>query len=162
MYCQWNQMSLSTTQLSLSDTATMDTPTFSNIATMDIDPLPITDDRHTAYQSTVDIECIQFQLDCHVKDLSAQWKASIPFLYSVTYVNTSFFNIPPSIPPFLYHSLTYLTIWVDRNIPRVGWVSVPQLTLRQHRMRKWLLEKTLVGVVYTPSLLLTKQEILLS
>jgi hypothetical protein len=55
-------------------------------------------DIHTAYQSAVDIHCIQSQLDCHVKDLSAQWKASIPFLCSVTYDNTCFTDIPPSVP----------------------------------------------------------------
>ena len=85
------KMSLSTTQLSFPDTITMDTPT------MDTGPLPITDDLHTAYQSAVDIQCIQFQLDCHVKDLSAQWKALIPFLCSVTYDNTSFIDVPPSV-----------------------------------------------------------------
>ena len=91
------KMSLSTTQLSFPDTISMDTPTFSNIATMDTGPIPITDDLNTAYQAAVDIQCIQFQLDCHVKDLSAQWKASIPFLCSVTYDNTSFIDVPPSV-----------------------------------------------------------------
>ena len=113
------KMSLSTTQLSFPDTITMDTPTFSNIATMDTGPLPITNDLHIAYQSAVDIQCIQFQLDCHVKDLSAQLKSSIPFLCSVTYDNTTPAS-QISLLRFLYHSLTYLTIWVDRNIPRVG------------------------------------------
>jgi hypothetical protein len=102
------KMSLSTTQLSFPDTITMDTPTFSNIATMDTGPLSITDDLHTAYQSAVDIQCIQFQLDCHVKDLSAQWKASIPFLCSVTYDNTSFTDIPPSVPLSLIDISDYL------------------------------------------------------
>ena len=53
-------MSLYTTQFSLPDTISMDTPTFSNIATMDTGPIPITNDLHTAYQSAVDIQCIQF------------------------------------------------------------------------------------------------------
>jgi hypothetical protein len=79
--------------------------------------------------------------------LPAQWKASIPFLCSVTYDNTTPAS-QISLHRFLYQSLTYLTIWVDRNIPRVGWVSVPQLTLHQRRMRKWLLEKALVGVIF--------------
>ncbi len=75
---------------------------------MDTGPFPITDDLHTAYQSAVDIESIQFQLDCNVKDLSAQWKASIPFLCSVTYVKTSFIDIPPSIPLSLIDISDYL------------------------------------------------------
>ena len=102
------KMSLSTSQLSFPDIITVDTPTFSNIATMDTGPLSITDDLHTAYQSAVDIQCIQFQLDCHVKDLSAQWKASIPFLCSVTYDNTCFTDIPPSVPLSLIDISDYL------------------------------------------------------
>ena len=75
---------------------------------MDTGPIPITDDLHTAYQSAVDIHCIQSQLDCHVKDLSAQWKASIPFLCSVTYDNTCFTDIPPSVPLSLIDISDYL------------------------------------------------------
>ena len=40
--------------------------------------------------------------------LPAQWKASIPFLCSVTYDNTSFTDIPPSVPLSLIDISDYL------------------------------------------------------
>jgi hypothetical protein len=40
--------------------------------------------------------------------LPAQWKASIPFLCSVTYDNTSFTDIPPLVPLSLIDISDYL------------------------------------------------------
>jgi hypothetical protein len=64
--------------------------------------LPITDHFHTDSQSnTYTIKLIQFQLDSDVKDLSAEWMASIPFSCTVIHEKNPFVGSHPPIPSLI-------------------------------------------------------------
>jgi hypothetical protein len=64
--------------------------------------LPITDHFHTDSQSnTFTIESIQFQLDSNIKDLSAEWMASIPFSCTVIHKMNPFVESYPPIPSII-------------------------------------------------------------
>jgi hypothetical protein len=64
--------------------------------------LPITDRFHTDSQlNTYTIESIQFHLDSDIKDLSAEWMASIPFSCTVIHEKNPFIESHPPIPSLI-------------------------------------------------------------
>ncbi len=107
--------------------------------------LLITDHFHTDSQSnTYTIKLIQFQLDSDIKDLSAEWMASIPFSCTVINKKNPFVESHPPIP-LLINICDYL---LGRSILRLGWVSVPSLALRPCHAMNCLLTNPLGRETY--------------